>query len=109
VSLSSIPRILLSFATINAHTTYNSLLNLSLSPNCPYCPLKSSSGEKYHKCKRCNAYRVQLEKIRPEMLKAPDVGMKDFVTVLGHSVSSVSEQELTKYTKWTNKFGREGA
>ena len=80
-------------------------------PNCPYCPPKLSSDppNKDYTCKRCKAIRMQLWDVPPEKLKAPDVSVKDFETVLRHSVSSVSKEELEKYTEWTKQFGQEGA
>lgn len=80
-------------------------------PNCPYCPPKLSSDppNKDYTCKRCKAVRMQLWDVPPEKLKAPDVSVKDFETVLRHSVSSVSKEELEKYTEWTKQFGQEGA
>ena len=52
---------------------------------------------------------MQLWDVPSEKLKAPDVSVKDFETVLRHSVSSVSKEELEKYTEWTKQFGQEGA
>lgn len=80
-------------------------------PNCPYCPPKLSSDppNKDYTCKRCKAVRMQLWDVPSEKLKAPDVSVKDFETVLRHSVSSVSKEELEKYTEWTKQFGQEGA
>jgi hypothetical protein len=52
---------------------------------------------------------MQFWDIPSKKLKAPDVVMKDFETVLRHSsVSSVSKEELKKYTEWTKQFGQEG-
>jgi len=80
-------------------------------PNCPYCPPKLSSDPKNkdYTCKKCKAIRMQLWDVPPEKLKAPDVSVKDFETVMRHSVSSVSKEELEKYTEWTKQFGQEGA
>jgi len=80
-------------------------------PNCPYCPPKLSTDppNKDYTCKKCKAIRMQLWDVPPEKLKAPDVSVKDFETVLKHSVSSVSKEELEKYAEWTKKFGQEGA
>ncbi len=52
---------------------------------------------------------MQLWDVPPEKLKAPDVGVKDFQSVLRHSHATVSEEELEEYTKWTKQFGQEGA
>jgi len=80
-------------------------------PNCPYCPPKLSTDppNKDYTCKKCKAIRMQLWDVPPEKLKAPDVSVKDFETVLRHSVSSVSKEELEKYAEWTKQFGQEGA
>lgn len=80
-------------------------------PNCPYCPPKLSSDQpnKDYTCKKCKAIRMQLWDVPSEKLQAPDVCVKDFQTVLRHSVSSVSKEELERYTEWTKQFGQEGA
>ena len=80
-------------------------------PNCPYCPPKLSSDppNKDYTCKKCKAIRMQLWDVPSEKLQAPDVCVKDFQTVLRHSVSSVSKEELERYTEWTKQFGQEGA
>lgn len=52
---------------------------------------------------------MQLWDVPSEKLKAPDVSMKAFETVLRNSVSSVSKEELEKYVEWTKQFGQEGA
>ncbi|KAL9178877.1 hypothetical protein ACHAXT_011850 [Thalassiosira profunda] len=59
-------------------------------PNCPYCPPK-------------------LWDVPPEKLKAPDVAVKDFESVMRHSHQTVSAEELEEYNKWTKQFGQEGA
>lgn len=80
-------------------------------PNCPYCPPKLSTDtpNTNYECTRCGAKRMQLWDVPPEKLKAPDVCVKDFESVMRHSVSTVSEEELEQYTKWTKQFGQEGA
>ncbi len=80
-------------------------------PNCSKCPPKLSSDKrgKNYTCQHCGAIRMQLWDVPPEKLKAPDVKVSDFQKVLKHSFSSVSADELTEYTKWTNLFGQEGA
>lgn len=80
-------------------------------PNCSKCPPKLSRDKpgKDYTCKHCGAVRMQLWDIPPEKLKAPDVSILDFQTVLKHSFSTVSEEELEKYTEWTRMFGQEGA
>jgi vacuolar protein-sorting-associated protein 4 len=80
-------------------------------PNCPYCPMKLSTDKpnKDYTCKKCGAQRMQLWDVSPDKLKAPDISVKDFENVLRHSHSTVSEDELEEYTKWTTQFGQEGA
>mmetsp|Transcript_17903 Transcript_17903/g.25308 ORF Transcript_17903/g.25308 Transcript_17903/m.25308 type:complete len:237 (+) Transcript_17903:261-971(+) len=80
-------------------------------PNCAYCPPKLSSDRpgKTYTCKKCGAIRMQLWDVKPEQLKAPDVSMADFETVLKNSFSSVSQEELKRYHEWTKQFGQEGA
>jgi len=80
-------------------------------PNCPYCPMKLSTDKpnKNYTCKKCGAQRMQLWDVSPDKLKAPDISVKDFENVLRHSHSTVSEDELEEYTKWTTQFGQEGA
>mmetsp|Transcript_23822 Transcript_23822/g.35180 ORF Transcript_23822/g.35180 Transcript_23822/m.35180 type:complete len:446 (+) Transcript_23822:97-1434(+) len=80
-------------------------------PNCAYCPPKLSSdksGEKYE-CTRCGAVRMSLWDVPPEKLKPPDVGIRDFEKVLGNAFTSVSPDELKRFTKWTKAFGQDGA
>ena len=80
-------------------------------PSCRFCPMKLSSDppNKNYDCQRCGAKRMQLWDVPPEKLKAPDVGVRDFEAVLRHSVSTVSKEELERYTEWTKQFGQEGA
>lgn len=80
-------------------------------PNCPYCPPKLSSdkSDMNYDCMRCGAKRMQLWDVPPEKLKAPDVGVNDFLKVLKHSHVSVSEKEMEEYTQWTKQFGQDGA
>ncbi len=80
--------------------------HISFSPNCPDCPTEASSDPHNKECKKCKAIRMKLWDVPPEKLKAPDVGVKDFV--LRRSVSSVSEEEMGKFTEWTKQFGQEG-
>lgn len=80
-------------------------------PSCPRCPPKLSSDPKGkdYTCRTCGAKRMQLWDVPPEQLKAPDVSVKDFESVLRHSHSTVSPEELEAYTSWTKQFGQEGA
>jgi vacuolar protein-sorting-associated protein 4 len=80
-------------------------------PNCSFCPPKLTSdkpGTNYD-CKRCGAKRMALWDVPPDKLKAPMVKRKDFETVMRHSVSTVSPQELKRFTEWTKQFGSDGA
>ena len=80
-------------------------------PNCAYCPPKLSSdkpGTKYT-CSYCGARRMDLWDVPPEKLKAPPVQFSDFEKALQHSVSSVSAEELERFTEWTRQFGQDGA
>lgn len=52
---------------------------------------------------------MTLWDVPPEKLKAPDVSVDDFKSVLKHSVQSVSDEELMRYDDWTEQFGQEGA
>ena len=52
---------------------------------------------------------MALWDVPPEKLKAPDVCVKDFESVLRHSHSTVSKDELEEYTKWTKQLGQEVA
>jgi vacuolar protein-sorting-associated protein 4 len=80
-------------------------------PNCSKCPPKLSRDKKGkdYTCKTCGALRMQLWDVPPEKLKAPDVRIEDFQTVLKHAFSSVSPEELKQYDEWTKLFGQEGA
>lgn len=80
-------------------------------PNCAYCPpkLSSDSRSKKYECTRCGAITMNLWDVPPEKLKAPEVKFKDFETVLGHAFSSVSPEELKRFTEWTKMFGQDGA
>ena len=80
-------------------------------PNCPYCPPKLSTDppNKNYDCSKCGAKRMALWDVPSEKLKAPDVSVKDFESVLRHSHSTVSKDELEEYTKWTKEFGQAGA
>jgi vacuolar protein-sorting-associated protein 4 len=80
-------------------------------PNCAYCPPKLSadkSGAKVE-CTRCGAIRMNLWDVPPDKLKAPEVEVKDFEKVLGHSFTSVSAEELKRFEDWTKQFGQDGA
>ena len=80
-------------------------------PNCSECPPKLSSDPKgkEYTCKRCGSKRMQLWDVPPEKLQAPLVKYKDFETVMKHSCSTVSEEELQRFQEWTKMFGQDGA
>ena len=87
------------------------LIPCSTYPSCQHCPPKLNSdrpGQNYN-CKKCGAQRMTLWDVPPEKLKAPDVSVDDFKSVLKHSVQSVSDEELMRYDDWTEQFGQEGA
>jgi len=80
-------------------------------PNCPKCPPKLNTADPPgmdYTCERCGAQRMTLWDVPPEKLKVPDVRMIDFEGALGHSFSTVSAEELRRYTEWTKQFGQEG-
>jgi len=88
-----------------------SLVPCATYPNCSRCPLKLNSdppGKDYN-CNYCGALRMSLWDVPPEKLKAPDLTINDFRAVLKHSFTSVSPEELERFTEWTNQFGQEGA
>lgn len=80
-------------------------------PNCKSCPerLSSDPKDKKYDCATCGAKGISLWNIPPEKLKAPDVGVKDFESVMRSSVSTVSPSELKRFEEWTKLFGQEGA
>lgn len=80
-------------------------------PNCSYCPPKLSTDktDKDYTCKRCKSKRMTLWEVPPEKLKAPMVKRIDFEQVMRHSVSTVSAEELQRFTDWTKLFGQDGA
>ena len=80
-------------------------------PNCSSCPPKLSTDapDTDYTCKKCGAKRMVLWDVPPEKLKAPMVGRKDFEKVMHNSVSTVSPEELERFTEWTKLFGQDGA
>lgn len=80
-------------------------------PNCSKCPPKLSSdkpGTEYT-CKSCGAKRMSLWDVPSDKLKAPMVHREDFEKVMRNSVTTVSAQELQRFTDWTKLFGQDGA
>jgi len=80
-------------------------------PNCPKCPPKLSSDKdgKDYTCKNCGAVRMSLWDVPSDKLRAPMVAREDFEKVMKHSVTTVSPQELQRFTDWTKMFGQDGA
>mmetsp|Transcript_4159 Transcript_4159/g.9398 ORF Transcript_4159/g.9398 Transcript_4159/m.9398 type:complete len:386 (-) Transcript_4159:1247-2404(-) len=80
-------------------------------PNCPACPPKLSTDPpgKDYTCNSCGAMRMSLWDVPTEKLQAPMVLYDDFKTVMKSSVSSVSPEELDRFTEWTKLFGQDGA
>jgi vacuolar protein-sorting-associated protein 4 len=71
--------------------------------------LSSDKPGTNYTCSYCGAQRMALWDVPPEKLKAPPVQFTDFEKALEHSVSSVSPEELLRYTEWTRQFGQDGA
>jgi vacuolar protein-sorting-associated protein 4 len=80
-------------------------------PACSTCPPKLSSDPpgKDYTCDDCGAIRMSLWDVPSEKLQAPKVLYSDFKTVMKSSVSSVSPEELDRFTEWTKLFGQDGA
>jgi len=80
-------------------------------PNCSSCPPKLSSDHKGmdYTCNRCGAKRMQLWDVPSDKLQAPPVTYDDFIKVTRHSCSTVSKEELQRFTEWTKMFGQDGA
>jgi vacuolar protein-sorting-associated protein 4 len=80
-------------------------------PNCSSCPPKLSSDApgKDYGCKKCGAVRMTLWEVPGDKLKAPMVKRIDFEHVMRNSVSTVSDEELKRFTEWTKLFGQDGA
>ena len=80
-------------------------------PNCSRCPPKLSTDDPtvIYDCTSCGSKRMTLWQVPPEKLKAPNVVLKDFQTVMKHSSSTVSPDELKRFTDWTKLFGQDGA
>ena len=80
-------------------------------PSCSLCPPKLSSDPpgKDYTCHACGAKRMSLWDVPSDKLKAPDVEYADFERVMRNSVSTVSPEELQRFTEWTKQFGQDGA
>jgi vacuolar protein-sorting-associated protein 4 len=83
-------------------------------PNCPYCPPKLatqtvfSGGVQSPQCQRCGAIRMSLYDIETDKLQVPVVIYSDFEKALTKAHSSVGQDELQQFVKWTEEFGQEG-
>lgn len=80
-------------------------------PNCSLCTPKLSTdspGMDYN-CSHCGALRMTLWEVPPPKLDAPPVRFSDFEKVMGHSHTTVSDDELKRFQDWTAKFGQDGA
>lgn len=84
-------------------------------PNCPYCPIKlatetvfNNSAPTQNQCQRCGAFRMSLYDIDTDKLKVPIVIFTDFTKALTKAHSSVGQNELEQFVKWTEEFGQEG-
>jgi vacuolar protein-sorting-associated protein 4 len=80
-------------------------------PNCSKCPPKLSSDktDTIYDCPYCGSKRMTLWQVPPDKLKAPMVVLDDFKKVMRHSSSTVSKDELKRFTEWTKLFGQDGA
>jgi vacuolar protein-sorting-associated protein 4 len=52
---------------------------------------------------------MTLWEFPPEKLQAPMVVREDFEKVMRNSVTTVSPEELQRFTDWTKQFGQDGA
>ena len=55
------------------------------------------------------AMEMTCDEVPDDRLISPPVTMEDFQRVIRRSRSSVGQDELQKYVKWTEDFGRDGA
>lgn len=80
-------------------------------PNCSKCPPKLSSDKPGgdYTCKNCGSKRMTLWEVPPDKLQAPMVVRDDFEKVMRNSVTTVSPEELQRFTDWTKLFGQDGA
>lgn len=80
-------------------------------PNCSKCPPKLSTdkSDTIYDCPHCGSKRMTLWQVPPDKLKAPMVVLGDFAKVMRHSSSTVSPDELKRFTEWTKLFGQDGA
>lgn len=80
-------------------------------PNCSKCPPKLSTDDPNatYDCAYCGSKRMTLWNVPPDKLKAPMVVLGDFEKVMRHSSSTVSPEELKRFTEWTKLFGQDGA
>jgi vacuolar protein-sorting-associated protein 4 len=80
-------------------------------PNCAMCTPKLSTDppDKDYTCQHCGALRMVLWDVPPEKLDAPPIRFSDFEKVMRHSHTTVSNEELKKFSEWTAMFGQDGA
>jgi vacuolar protein-sorting-associated protein 4 len=80
-------------------------------PNCGSCPkdLSYAPVPAGSSCPSCGAVRMTLYEVPSNQLSVPEVSMADFLAVTEHTPSSVSPEELTRFTDWTSEFGEEGS
>eukprot|EP00636_Phaeomonas_parva_P003323 CAMPEP_0118850020 /NCGR_PEP_ID=MMETSP1163-20130328/51_1 /TAXON_ID=124430 /ORGANISM="Phaeomonas parva, Strain CCMP2877" /LENGTH=479 /DNA_ID=CAMNT_0006782217 /DNA_START=176 /DNA_END=1615 /DNA_ORIENTATION=+ len=83
-------------------------------PNCPDCPMElkmegaGGAPAKGTRCNTCGALTITLFDVEPAELAVPNVTMEAFEHVLERSRTSVGQDELEEYVKWTAEFGEEG-
>lgn len=68
----------------------------------------------FHKWHPCEAHdegavKQTIFQIEGDMLAVPPVKISHFENALTRTHTSVGEEELTRYTEWTEEFGEEGA
>lgn len=62
-------------------------------------------------CSACGAIRMTIYEMQNEhqkMLVPPCVAFRDFQKALSSGASSVAEDEIEQFTKWTEEFGQDG-
>jgi len=59
-------------------------------------------------CPSCGAERMSLYDVPTDRLEVPKIEYEDFLKALRRSHSSVAQEELERFSKWTEDFGQEG-
>jgi vacuolar protein-sorting-associated protein 4 len=87
-------------------------------PPCAYCPTRLHADgtaavplpNEQFRCKYCFSWRLTLYQMDDDnKLKPPLVQVGDFNHVLSkHGATTVAEEELEEFIKWTKDFGEEG-